>query len=245
MVKYKHTTQLHNTDSAYEIVPLFLELFKPQSVIDVGCGLGEFIKVFKEKGVSDVLGLNGKWCDKKLLYNNISCKDFMETDLENPINIKRKYDLAICLEVAEHLTEKRAETFISELTGLSDLVVFSAAIPGQGGYKHLNEQWPQYWHKLFQKNGFDVCDCFKSYIWNNPKICWWYKQNMFLAFKINSPARPILPDYVKINDLKNVVHSELFSNYADFRAPHAVKRHLMLLIKSIIYKIRIKPKGII
>ncbi len=139
--------------SAEAIVPLVLTLIKPQSVIDVGCGLGIWLSVFKEFGVKDVFGIDGDHVDRSMLQ--IPNERFTAFDLKKPIPINRQFDLVISLEVAEHLPEDCAKTFIHSLTGLGPVILFSAAIPFQGGTNHLNEQWPDYWANHFNDNGYE------------------------------------------------------------------------------------------
>src|SRR6185295_2140887 len=120
-----------------------IKLFHPSSVLDVGCGLGHFLKVFIDSGINDVTGVEGPWLDNsKLVIDNelIQIKD-----LEEPFDLERKFDIALCLEVAEHISEHAAEQFIKTLTVHSDVIIFSAAIPEQGGQNHINEQWIEYW----------------------------------------------------------------------------------------------------
>ncbi|MBK7870830.1 MAG: class I SAM-dependent methyltransferase [Saprospiraceae bacterium] len=155
---YNHTNILHNLKDPNEIVPILYKVLNPQKVIDVGCGLGTFIRCFKECGAEKIIGIDGGWVDKSLLFQNISEPEFIEVDLERPFNIPEKFDLAISLEVAEHLSPNCADIFIKNLTQLSNVIVFSAAIPGQGGQNHVNEQWPDYWIKKFNTHGYIVHD---------------------------------------------------------------------------------------
>ena len=111
-LKYRHFEELHNLDAPREIVPVIMDLVNPTSVVDVGCGLGTFIHVFKDNGVADALGIDGSWCNKELLFKYINKEEFLEKDLEQIIRIDKKFDLVVCLEVAEHLTEKRADSFV-------------------------------------------------------------------------------------------------------------------------------------
>ena len=120
--------------------------------------------------------------DQDLLVIPRTC--FKQADLsKSAIELPGRYDLAICLEVAEHLPSNRAEQFVSFLTTLSDHVLFSAAIPLQGGVGHLNEQWQHYWAELFADRRFAVSDCIRPAIWNDDKIPFWYKQNILLFSK--------------------------------------------------------------
>jgi SAM-dependent methyltransferase len=177
-VKYLHELDTHNLESPSIIVPYLVEKFQPRSVVDVGCGIGTFLKVFKQSGIADILGVDGTWVDRQKLL--IDKDEFLETDLEKPFTLEKTYDLVLCLEVAEHLAEKSADTLVDSLSRLGKKIVFSAATSKQLGQNHLNEQEFSYWKKKFAAKGYRVVDCFRSYFWNMEKVQWWYKQNMFL-----------------------------------------------------------------
>lgn len=186
--KFYEDTSKYSSKSARVIVPLILELIRPKKVIDVGCGTGEFLRVFKEKGIIDIFGVDGPWLNKERLH--ISEKSFKYANLEIPLKIDRTFDIAISLEVAEHLPEKSAETFVESLTNLAPVILFSAAIPFQGGDHHVNEQWPEYWAKLFNDRGYVPIDSIRKKIWNNNEVSFWYAQNLLLFVK---------KDYLKNN----------------------------------------------
>lgn len=164
--------------SARRIVPILLELLAPNSVIDIGCGDGSWLSVFRDCGVEDVLGLDGDWVDDGQLKIPAPC--FHRIALDRPFHIDRHFDVALCLEVAEHLPETGAREFISELTALAPVVIFSAAIPHQGGHHHVNEQWPDYWAGHFESHGYHAIDTIRPLMWNDPDVTWWYKQNLLL-----------------------------------------------------------------
>jgi hypothetical protein len=92
--------------------------------------------------------------------------------------------------VAEHLPESRAASFVNSLTNLGPVVLFSAAIPCQGGDGHINEQWPGYWAELFARSGFVAIDCIRSRVWDNEQVAYYYAQNMVLYV-----SRERLDDY--------------------------------------------------
>jgi len=117
--------------SAEIVVPIVLDLIKPKSVVDVGCGRGEWLYVFQRQGISDILGIDGEWVDKNKLL--IPKESFLTSTLEHPLRINRTFDLVVSLEIAEHLPEKSAEMFIETLTTLGPVILFPAAIPLQGG----------------------------------------------------------------------------------------------------------------
>ena len=167
--------------SADEIVPDVADLINPKSVVDVGCGVGRFLLVFLKNGAKDVLGIDGNWINPSDL--EIPSKFFLAHDLNCPLFLGKKFDLVVSLEVAEHLFENSAETFIDTLTSLGDIILFSAAIPGQRGTNHLNEQWPEYWVSRFSKRGYTAFDFLRKKMWKNKNIAAWYRQNLLLFFK--------------------------------------------------------------
>lgn len=162
-------------ESAAVLVPLMMEEIAPRSVVDVGCGLGAWLAVFAEHGVHDVVGLDGPWVDQKLL--EIDAAAFRVADLAEPLDLGRRFDLALCLEAAHLLEPPSAERLVLSLTSLSDVVVFSAAIPGQGGLGHVNEQWPGFWAELFAEHSYVATDPFRLRVWEDPDVKWWFAQN--------------------------------------------------------------------
>lgn len=169
--------------SAKEIVPWILKLVQPKSIVDVGCSLGGWLSIFKKHKIEDVLGIDGDWIDKKMLQ--IPEEQFLSVDLEEPFLLDRQFDLVMSLETAEHLAEDCAEAFVDSLTELGSVILFSSAVPGQGGVRHINEQWPDYWIKLFQDKGYVVIDCLREKIRGNEKVMWWYAQNILMFVKQN------------------------------------------------------------
>jgi hypothetical protein len=147
-------------------------------VVDVGCGTGAWLSVFREHGITDMLGLDGPYVSPAQLLIPLEC--FRARDLAKPFNVDGFFDLAISLEVAEHLPEASASTFVSALCRAAPVVLFSAAVPGQGGVNHLNEQWPEYWRRLFALQGYRMFDPIRSQIWHDERVSLWYRQNMFL-----------------------------------------------------------------
>jgi SAM-dependent methyltransferase len=174
--------------SAGTVLPWLLERLAPQSIVDVGCGTGTWLQVARENGVDDVLGLDGPWVSPDDL--EIPPERFLATDLAAPPSLDRSFDLVLSLEVAEHLPPSQAEDFVDQLTALGPVVVFSAAIPEQGGHGHTNEQWPEYWSELFARRGYEAVDCLREVFWNDDAVSWWYAQNLLLF------ARPAALDAV-------------------------------------------------
>lgn len=164
--------------SAKEIVPLVLEMIPCKNVVDVGCGNGTWLKVFQEYGVEEILGVDGDYVTPDILV--IPKEKFLYFNLQTPLQLNQQFDLVVSLEVAEHLSAECAEIFIDSLTSLGKVILFSAAVPYQGGINHINEQWPDYWVKLFQKKDYLVIDCIRKKVWNNDNIAYYYRQNILI-----------------------------------------------------------------
>ncbi len=178
--------------SAETIIPIVKEIIMPRSIVDIGCGTGVWLKAFLEAGVEDILGVDGEWVDKDHL--NIDKSVFITHDLSLPLVINRKFDLAMSLEVAEHLPKDSSRIFIKGLVNLAPIILFSAAIPGQEGNNHINTQWPEYWTNLFKTYNYLPFDCLRSKIWTS-SVEYWYAQNLILFADINylqsNPFHPL------------------------------------------------------
>lgn len=171
--------------SASKVVPALLSLIRPGSVVDVGCGSGTWLRVFQENGIQDVFGIDGG----KARHLEIPEKSFREVNLGVGFGLERRFDLAICMEVAEHLPPSRAKSFVRDLSDLAPAILFSAAVPGQGGTHHVNEQWPDYWANMFSDLGYHAFDTLRPRLWNDNAIEWWYRQNMILYLQPQVAAR--------------------------------------------------------
>lgn len=165
-------------ESARAVVPVVNELLRPASVLDVGCGVGTWLAEWGRAGVSDVLGIDGDYVDRTALQ--LPADQFTPTDLQQSFSLGRKFDLVQTLEVAEHIDEAYADTFVESLSRHGDTILFSAAIPGQGGTHHINEQWPSYWAEKFEKAGYTTYDIIRPQIWADPRIKVWYRQNIMI-----------------------------------------------------------------
>lgn len=195
-------------NSAKEMVPLIFELLKPKKVVDMGCGIGAWLAEFKKKGCK-IKGFDFNTANESLFLID-PIEEFQRIDLRKLIKLLQKYDLAICLETVEHLDEKFVDILIENLINMGDKILFSAAIPFQGGYNHLNEKWPSYWISKFEKKGYFPIDI-RSLFWNNKKIKYYYSQNLILFVKIIPPKKnKLYPFYLstKKNGFLNLVHPE-------------------------------------
>ncbi|MFI5329502.1 MAG: methyltransferase domain-containing protein [Desulfobaccales bacterium] len=233
----------YTLDSAKEIIPIIIGLIKPKSVVDVGCGTGEWLSIFKQYGVTTVLGIDGDYVTPKNL--KISDQEFLPFDLKKPLRLERESDLVISVEVAEHLPPECAEMFIESLTRLGPIILFSAAIPFQSGLHHLNEQWPDYWEELFRKQNYQVIDCIRKKIWQNANVAYYYAQNMLLFVKKDLINKyPQLAEELRQNEsnILSIVHPKSYLLKADIRNHPSLKIILLSLPALIIRSL--KERGI-
>ena len=184
-VQYDHRKNDHSVEGAREALHALFGRDLPPSLLDIGCGTGTWLRAALDAGVADVLGVDGIEVPADLLQ--VPRAMVRMADLRRPIDVGRRFDLLLCLEVAEHLEPECAETLIDTLVAHSDHILFSAAVPGQAGDHHMNCRWPVYWQQLFNARGFACDDGPRWAIWEKQRIEPWYRQNMMLA--VRDPAR--------------------------------------------------------
>jgi hypothetical protein len=182
--------------SAEVIVPFVMKLVDPQSVLDVGCGRGAWLQVFERQGIRTIQGVDGPHVRRDQLL--IRSELFIAMDLRNPTPIDGRFDLAVCLEVAEHLPASAAPQLVKMLATAAPVILFSAAIPGQGGTAHINEQWPWYWRQLFASHGYQLIDPIRPTILLDKRVAPWYRQNVVMYCSAAAlESRPCLKSHLR------------------------------------------------
>ena len=171
--------------SAQRIVPKVAAVVAIRNVVDFGCGQGAWLSVWAAAGAT-VVGVDGPYIDRRGLL--IDPGDFHAADLSAPIDLGRQFDLVQSLEVAEHLPADKAAQFVATLTAHGACVLFSAAVPGQGGENHVNEQPLGYWRAIFRECGYSAVDYLRPLICNDPAIARWYRCNIMLYVKDDAIA---------------------------------------------------------
>ncbi|VAZ94653.1 hypothetical protein LAUMK35_02694 [Mycobacterium pseudokansasii] len=187
------------------MVPMFAALTRPDSVLDVGCGVGGWVATWLDSGV-DAVGVDGDHVPRDQL--RIPDSRFIDHDLTASLDLGRRFDLVTCLEVAEHLPPEAAETLVESLCRHGRVIVFSAAIPGQGGTGHVNERWPSFWAALFATHGYRPYDLLRGKLWYDTRCEWWYRQNV-LVYATDDVAHE--HGWPAMTGPLDMVHPELFA----------------------------------
>lgn len=192
--------RVHTAHAARRILAALPPALPRRSVADIGCGTGTWLAAALADGAETAFGIEGAWVTPAMLDDTRIA--FTAHDLEQPFSGPH-VDLALSLEVAEHLTPGRAAGFVADLVALAPAILFSAAIPGQGGVGHLNEQWQSWWANCFAARGYRAYDVVRPLIWTDDAIPAWYRQNAVLylddptaAALSLTPTEPALLDRV-------------------------------------------------
>lgn len=186
-IDYDHHANMHSTTGPCAVVEYLIASLEPKSVLDVGCGEGMWLYNFASRGVADVVGIDGVEVPRERLLFDPS--KFRQMDLTQPFDLGRKFDLAVCLEVAEHLPAAAEAVLIESITRHADVILFSAACPDQPGQHHINCRWPAHWQQHFNRAGFSCDGELRLRFWDDETIEPWYRQNLFLAKRVST--RPI------------------------------------------------------
>ncbi len=177
--------------SAASIVSLVAEKLRPKSVLDVGCGRGVWLSEWQRVGVGDCIGVDGPYIDRASLA--IPPERFIAWDLSRPLSLHRGFDIVQSFEVAQCIDSACADGFIDSLCRHGELIIFSSAVPGQGGERHVNEQPLEYWREKFLLRGYVVFDWIRCLISGMKQIEPWYRYNILL-FVTDGAARKLSRD---------------------------------------------------
>ncbi len=167
--------------AADAVLPIVLAVVDVESILDVGCGYGDWLAAARALGITDLAGIEGPWAEAWRARGVLATPfDLMLFDLEGLLPIRRRYDLVVCIEVAEHLTAARGPGFVADLCTAAEAVLLGAAIPGQKGPNHVNERWPSEWAADFARHGYQPIDCIRPRVWSDSALLVHYRQNPVL-----------------------------------------------------------------
>jgi SAM-dependent methyltransferase len=217
-----HQAHQRKTQRSAEIIAdLMLNRFAIGSVLDIGCGHGDWLKAFADRGAPDIFGCDGPWTDVASLL--IPRDRFKVQDFRQPLALDRRFDLVLSTEVGEHIEEQHARPFVRSIAAHGDLVLFGAAIPYQGGLHHVNEQWPSWWVGLFAAEGFRPFDAVRPLIWAERDVHFWYKQNALIYVRegradLLERAEAAVRKAAMADQRLDIVHPDKFVELASYRS---------------------------
>jgi SAM-dependent methyltransferase len=222
-VDYDHegTRGLHTVSGAKAAFAQIFAAGSPESVLDVGCGVGTWLRAASDCGAREIFGVDGVEISSDLFV--VPRESIKIVDLNEPLSLGRRFDLVISLEVAEHLEPENAHIIVDTLTRHGDTILFAAAAPGQAGIHHVNCQWPSYWQSKFNERGFACSDEVRWKLWEDSSIEPWYRQNMMMVTKSASAGQE--------PRLRNVIHPDCLYLFADTLQTHSLKGALRSAIK--------------
>ena len=200
----------------------FFKYYQPESIVDVGCGLGHWLSVCLSKNIGDIKGYDGHYVNADAL--KIPEDAFERHNLEESLVTTKKYDLAITIEVAEHLPKDKADTFIHSLTQCADVILFSAAAPYQGGVNHFNEQPPAYWAALFSEKGYLCFDFMRDILWEKEDVNCVHAQNLLVFVKQEKRHLIERAGLTPVLSPKLIYHPEFVKIKLDIPAPEPEKK---------------------
>jgi SAM-dependent methyltransferase len=213
-ISYRYGTEFYRyieagaLRSAESIVPLVLRELAPRSILDVGCGAGAWLSVYRDLGITDIMGIDGDYVRPEQLL--IPADRFRGLNITETFSVDARFDLVQCLEVGEHIPESASADLVANLTRHGDRVLFSAATPGQGGENHINEQSFEFWRRLFGEHGYQPLDVFRPQIQKMAEAESWYRRNMILYARESviaslppDVAASAVPDGARIPDFSS------------------------------------------
>jgi len=208
--------------SARKIIGIIQPILSAESVLDVGCAVGGWVRAWSLNGARVAQGVDGEYVKRDDLL--IPPSDFFAQDLNQPFDLGRRYDVVQTLDVAEHLRPENSDAFVNSLDRhCIKAIMFGAAPPGQGGENHINEQSLEFWRSKIEQKGYTTFDCIRPLIISDHTVPFWYRFNVLLY--VRNELVSGLPQEIMRFRLATNVNAKDFSPFS-FQLRKAMLRHL-------------------
>jgi SAM-dependent methyltransferase len=173
-------------DHTFADLPPFIyigEKHQIRSVLDLGCGIGAYLRLFTNLGIQDILGVDGLPRSATVL----SEVEYRQADLMQPLTFGKQFDLVMCLEVVEHLPAAAATALLDTIARhASGTILFSAAEPGQPGEGHINCHPLEFWLSEWSMRGW-APDLSETLSVRALSTLPWFKRNLVVLKAGSSP----------------------------------------------------------
>jgi SAM-dependent methyltransferase len=190
--RYNNFLEVAASKSTEPMAATIVQLFKPGTVLDVGCGTGALLSQFKQLGLV-VAGL--EYSDAGIARCRERGVPVEKFDLETTeATIPGTWDLTVSFEVAEHLPESLADNYVRVISQFSPVVIMSAATVGQGGKDHVNERPHEYWIEKMERRGFNYDEKTSNQVraeWAGKGVAPWYVNNTMIFRRIEGVGAQI------------------------------------------------------
>jgi hypothetical protein len=181
-------------------------LRKFDSVAEFGCATADWLRATRKFGATTIHGYDIP--ELTLEQRLLTEEEFTAADLGKDIALERRFDLAISTEVGEHVPVEAAATFVRNITRASDWVLYGAAPPFQGGMNHINENWVEFWARLFAAEGYLCYDILRPHFWHDPNVAFYYRQNTLLYVKATKDQALTEARYLPTARPMSMIHPE-------------------------------------
>lgn len=196
--------------SAEVILSHLFSIYRPRSVFDLGCGSGAWLNAAGKLGAEKLIGVDGPW--NRGVFENKRI-EFHRANVSTDSIPTPRCDLAMSTEVGEHVPPERSQVMVKALCAVAPVVLFSAAIPNQGGTDHINERWQSDWARMFWDCGFVCKDLIRPSVWHDQRVEHWYRENLLVYVDTKHELASLPAASAPIID---VVHPELFKSHLEY-----------------------------
>jgi Methyltransferase domain len=163
------------------ILAYLAEIRAFRSVVEFGCGRASWLHAARQLGAKEIRGYDN--IEMPMERRGLTPQQFVRANINQPIELEKKFDLAICVGGTQEVSESTSATLIQTLCAASNWILFAAALPYQSGKRLANEFWLESWAKLFSDSGFTCYDILRRTFWHDARVAYYYRQSVCLFIR--------------------------------------------------------------